>query len=124
MPRCSIASVSSVSPASLRPGRRGVDVAIGVCLALVAGAVFAQTATADPLGDGICFFVKLLTGKWAFGLSVVGLAAVGGSFLAGVEMNEFMKKVASFFMVVCILIAGTSIIKALASAIGVTGLGC
>lgn len=102
--------------------KRGMDVAIGVCLMLIAGVAMATTS--DPMGDGICYYVNLLTGKWAFGLSVAGLAAVGASFLFGVEMNEFMKKVASFFVVVCTLLAGSAIIRGLASALGVMNAGC
>lgn len=92
-----------------------IHVTVAVVVALFAQAAIGQTSSGDPLGNGMCYFVTLLTGKWAFGLSIVGLAATAGSFIGGVEMNEFMKKMASIFMVICILLAGTAIIRAFAN---------
>lgn len=73
-----------------------------------AGAAFAGSS--DPLGNGICKVVELLTGKWAFGLSVMALVGVAAAFLFGVEMNEVMKKIAVFITAVAFLIGGASVL--------------
>lgn len=84
-------------------------VSFGVVLMCYAGAVLAGTA--DPLGSGICKFVDLLTGKWAFGISVVAMAGIAVSFMAGVEMSEMMKKLCGFFFAVAFLVFGGSILR-------------
>lgn len=117
-----MAAHSNAIPRQSTQVKRGMDLAIGVCLMLIAGTALAQSS--DPMGDSICYYVHLLTGKWAFGLSVAGLAAVGATFMKGVEMNEFMQKVVSFFMVVCLLLAGSSMVRGLATALGAMSATC
>lgn len=84
-------------------------VALGLIMTLYAGAALAGGA--DPLGDGMCKVVELLTGKWAFGLSVVALLGVGAAFLFGVEMSEVMKKLVTLVTAVAFVVFGGSILK-------------
>jgi type IV secretory pathway VirB2 component (pilin) len=85
-----------------------------VCLAMVivfyAGAALAG-GSSDPLGSGMCRVVELLTGKWAFGLSVVALLGVGAAFLFGVEMSEVMKKLVTLITAVAFVVFGGNILK-------------
>lgn len=95
--------------------------AMGVAIALYAGfalAIGATNDTSDPMGSGMCYFVNMITGKWAFALSVVAFAATAFAFLGGVEMNEFMKKVTGTFMVVTFILAATNIAKGVATFFG------
>lgn len=104
-----------------RCGRMAARGGAVVVLALYAGAVLASGGAVDindPMGSGMCYFVRLLTGKWAFGISVIGLFATAASFLAGVEMNEFIKKIAGVFMVACALLGGSAIMRAVANFFG------
>lgn len=98
-------------------GRRGMDLAIGVCLSLLATAALAQTG--DPMGNGICQLVLMFTGKVAFGLSVLGLMGVFIPYLFGIELNEFMKKMSSFVIVVCAIFGGTALLRMLLQSFGV-----
>lgn len=90
-------------------------VAMAMATLLYAGVALAQE---DPMGDGMCYFVNMLTGKWVFGASVIGIIATGLTFISGVEMNEFVKKLASAVLVVSLLLAATSIVRAIGMAMG------
>lgn len=96
--------------------------AVFIALATFTSAAFAATNydTSDPMGSGICYFVGMITGKWIFGVSVLAFIGCMLSFMSGVEMNEFMKKLASVFAVITGLLAGVNIIKAFASFFGNT----
>ncbi|MGS0741429.1 TrbC/VirB2 family protein [Glaciimonas sp. GG7] len=84
-------------------------VTFAALLILYFGAALAGNA--DPLGSGMCKVVDMLTGKWAFGISVVALASVATAFLFGVEMSEMMKKIAGFVTAVAFLVFGGSVLK-------------
>lgn len=96
-------------------------VTTGLAIVLYAGAVLAQVNdAADPMGSGMCYFVRMITGKWAFALSVVAFAATAFAFIAGVEMNEFMKKIAGTFLVVTFILACVNIAKGISTFLGNT----
>ena len=97
-------------------------VALVAALGLYAGLVFAGSD--DPMGDGMCWLVKKITGKWVFGASVVGLIATGLTFISGVEMNEFMKKVVGAILVVCFLLTASNMVSRLAAALGSAAVAC
>lgn len=90
----------------------------GVAMAAIGS--YGSAGSSDPMGDGICWFVGLITGKWIFGISVICLVATAGSFMAGVEMNEFMKKTATTVLVVSFIFSAVKFATALASFFGVT----
>lgn len=95
-------------------------------LGFYGGMSFAQdigsidSVTADPLGSGLCWLVSKITGKFVFALSVIGLFATVVTFLAGVEMNELMKKLAGGVFVVSLLLVVTKLTEALSRHLGMT----
>lgn len=101
-------------------GRITVIILAACLYAGAAGAAGGNYDMSDPMGSGICYFVGMITGKWIFGVSVIAFVACMLSFMSGVEMNEFMKKLASTFAVITGLLAGVNIIKAFASFFGNT----
>lgn len=92
----------------------------GILLLGFAGTAFAG----DPMADGMCQMMSMLTGKWAFGLSVIALLAVAAAFMFGVEMSEVMKKMVTFVTAVAVVIGGSNFLAFLFSAINVTFTKC
>lgn len=90
---------------------------------VVAMAVFSGVALAggdDPMGTGMCKFVTMVTGKWVYGVGVVGLVGVALTFIFGVEMNEFMKKVAAAVAALSFMLAAPKMVAVFANLFGVT----
>lgn len=69
---------------------------------------FAQQA--DALGDGICKLVKLLTGKWLFGFTILATLGAGAALLFGGEITDGLKKIATIISIVGIILATSSIL--------------
>lgn len=102
----------------------GKQVLLSVVLMSMAGLAMAAGAT-DPMAAGICKIVSTLTGKWAFGLSVVALIGVAGAFLFGVEMSEIMKKLAALVTAMAFIIGGVNILDLIYTAVtGASVGGC
>lgn len=91
-------------------GRRwATEVALALALSVVASAAIASGG-GDPLGDGVCKLVNILTGKWLFGFAILATLGAGSALLFGAEMTEMMKKVATVITGVGIILAMSSIL--------------
>lgn len=99
-------------------GRAAIRIATVIGMAVYAGLAF--SGTDDPMGDGMCYFVNMLTGKWVFGASVICFVGVALTFIKGVEMNDFVSKVASAVAVVSFLLAAAKMVKVFAGLFGTT----
>ncbi len=104
--------------ASRKMGHLAVQVTTAVAMAILSGMAFATPD--DPMGTGMCAFVKMVTGKWVYGTGVVGLVGVALTFIFGVEMNEFMKKVAAAVAALSFLLAAPKMVAAFANLFGIT----
>ena len=105
-----------------KTGRTNGHLAIQITT-VVAMVMFSGVALAtgdDPMGTGMCKFVTMVTGKWVYGVGVVGLVGVALTFIFGVEMNEFMKKVASAVAALSFMMAAPKMVAVFASLFGVT----
>ena len=96
--------------------RNLVKFAAAVGLLLVSGGAFA----ADAMGDGICEVVKLLTGKWLFGFTILATLGAGAALLFGGEITDGLKKIATIITVVGIILASSSILAKAFTAFGST----
>ncbi|HJV75115.1 MAG TPA: TrbC/VirB2 family protein [Noviherbaspirillum sp.] len=81
---------------------------VGVSLLMVSTGAFAQTA--DPMGDGICKLVNLLTGKWLFGFTILATLGAGSALLFGAEISDGLKKLATIITIVGIILAMSSLL--------------
>lgn len=53
----------------------------------------------DAMGDTMCQFVKIFTGKWLFGAMMCAMAATGIPLLMGAEMTDMVKKVMTIIFI-------------------------
>ncbi len=74
---------------------------VGLCLLAISTAAYA----ADPLGDGICKVVELLTGKYLFGTAVLATLGGGTVVLFGGEISDGLKKLVTVITVVGMILA-------------------
>lgn len=81
-------------------------ITIGAMFLLASSAAFA----ADPLGDGVCKLVTLLTGKWLFGFTILATLGAGAALLFGGEITDGLKKIATIISIVGIILATSSIL--------------
>lgn len=81
-------------------------VLITAALMMASGSAFAQ----EELGDGVCAFVNMLTGKWLFGLTLLAIIGTGSAQLFGIEMSETLKKISAIILTVSLILAGSSIL--------------
>lgn len=84
-----------------------VALTVGVALLLVSNGALA----ADDMGDGICAVVKLLTGKWLFGFTILATLGAGAALLFGAEITDGLKKVATIITVVGMILGMSSILS-------------
>jgi type IV secretory pathway VirB2 component (pilin) len=84
-------------------------VIVGVVLMMISGVASAQAG--DALGDGICELVKLLTGKWLFGFTILATLGAGAALLFGGEITDGLKKIATIISIVGIILATASILS-------------
>lgn len=103
---------------------------VAVCLvglmlmAFGSPALAALTGDTDALGTGICSLVNVLTGKWLFGFSILALLGGGAALMFGGEISDMMKKVATLFTVVGIILVGSAILTKLFATMGIAGMSC
>lgn len=82
---------------------------VGLGLLMVSTGAFAQSA--DPMGDGICKLVNLLTGKWLFGFTILATLGAGSALLFGAEISDGLKKLATIITVVGMILAMSSLLS-------------
>lgn len=82
---------------------------VGLSLLLVSTGALAQTA--DPMGEGICKLVALLTGKWLFGFTILATLGAGSALLFGAEISDGLKKLATIITVVGMILAMSSLLS-------------
>lgn len=82
--------------------------ALGVGLMAVSGGAFA--ADGAELGDGICALVRVLTGKWLFGFTILATLGAGAALLFGGEITDGLKKIATIISIVGIILATSSLL--------------
>ena len=85
--------------------------AVGVGLLLVSGGAMAQAADGKDLGDGICKLVKVLTGKWLFGFTILATVGAGAALLFGGEITDGLKKIATIITIIGIILSTGSILS-------------
>lgn len=79
---------------------------VGVTLLCACSAAYA----ADPLGDGICKLVTLLTGKWLFGSTILATLAGGAVVMFGGEISDGIKKLVTIITIVGMILAMSSLL--------------
>lgn len=97
--------------AKSKSGFKKADLVIGVMLMVISSAAFAQAGGGSELGDGICGLVKILTGKWLFGFTILATLGAGAALLFGGEITDGLKKIATIISIVGIILATSSILS-------------
>lgn len=91
-----------------------------VVLAIGLGLSSTGALADDQMGAGICSLVKLLTGKWLFGFTILATLGAGAALLFGAEMTDGLKKIATIITVVGMILGMSSILSMAFTAFGGT----
>jgi type IV secretory pathway VirB2 component (pilin) len=86
----------------------GLVMLVGASLLLVSQGALA--ADGDELGNGVCALVKVLTGKWLFGFTILATLGAGAALLFGGEITDGLKKIATIISIVGIILATSSLL--------------
>lgn len=97
----------NTNPVAKRATNRATAGGIALALLLVSSAAYA----ADPLGDGVCKLVTLLTGKWLFGFTILATLGGGAALMFGGEISDGLKKLATIITIVGIILAMSSLLS-------------
>jgi pheromone shutdown protein TraB len=81
-------------------------VAVFLVLFMMCSGAHAQT----ELASGVCSWVKVLTGKWLFGFSVLGFVGGFVVLIFGGEMTEGVKKVATLMSIIAIILSAPALL--------------
>lgn len=80
---------------------------VGIVLLMFSTGAFAQS---DPMGDGICKLVNILTGKWLFGFTILATLGAGSALLFGAEISDGLKKLATIITIVGMILSMSSLL--------------
>lgn len=86
--------------------KRNINFWVGLSLLAISTCAYA----ADPLGDGVCKLVTLLTGKYLFGISILATLGGGSVVLFGGEISDGLKKLVTIITIVGIILSMTSLL--------------
>lgn len=81
---------------------------VGIVLLMFSTGAFAQSS--DPMGDGICKLVNILTGKWLFGFTILATLGAGSALLFGAEISDGLKKLATIITIVGMILSMSSLL--------------
>lgn len=91
-----------------KPGSKWhIALSVGLSLLCISSAAYA----ADPLGDGICKVVNLLTGKWLFGFTILATLGGGAVLMFGGEISDGLKKLATIITIVGMILSMSSLLS-------------
>ena len=89
----------------------GKWLSVGLGLLAISTAAYA----ADPLGDGMCKLVDLLTGKYLFGIAILATLGGGSVVLFGGEISDGLKKLVTIITIVGMILGMAGILALLYS---------
>ena len=88
-------------------------IAISCLMILALEPAFASSTTGLPWEKPLEKIVQSITGPWAFGISLLAIAACAWGLLWGGEMGEFIRRLVMAIMVIAILVGAANLLSLL-----------